>query len=221
MIGSPTVLPRWVPILLTVIFFLTSTLTLAQNAPRDNVYTLREADWPCHGRYQETFSAGAFWQGPLLESAVEELEREPVIRKLAETVVAPDTAIEAAKVMIHDYAASLPESDLRGRSLALLFAAILNESNLYRRFILEGIVGMMGRRRLAAQALAESETEYQSLAVDPSPEAEVKRRSIERLRFWQNRAYDKAAGEARFLCQRLISLESKLGALARAVSSNL
>ncbi len=64
-------------------------------------------------------------------------------------------------------------------------------------------------------------SEYQILAAVRSPEAEAKRKLIEQRRFWQRRAFEKAEGEARFLCQRLISLESRLGALVRSIRGHL
>lgn len=194
---------------------------LAQSSAEEDPYLLREADWPCHGRYRETYSAGAFWQGPPLDGAAEALQDAPEIRKLAETVVASDVNEAAAQPMIDAFAAELPAGKERSWHLTLLFAAVLEESNLYRRFVLEGIVAMMGRRRLAAEALAESAVAYQSLAAESSSEAAAERKALEQRRFWQQRVFDKAEDEARFLCHRLTTLEGKLGRLARAITGHL
>lgn len=194
---------------------------LAQSAAEADPYLLREADWPCHGRYRESYSAGAFWQGPPLDGAQQALESAPVIRKLAETIVAPDVGEKAARPRVDAFAAGLPAGAERGRRLSLLFAAVLEESNLYRRFVLEGIVAMMGRRRLAAEALAESTVAYQSLAAETSDAAAAERKALEQRRFWQQRAFDEAEDEAVYLCHRLTAMEGKLGRLARAIAGHL
>ncbi len=194
---------------------------LAQSAAETDPYLLREADWPCHGRYREFYSAGAFWQGPPLDGALDALERAPKIRKLAEAIVAPDVGEAAARPMIEAFAADLPADKKRGRRLTLLFAAVLEESNLYRRFVLEGIVAMMGRRLLAADAVARSDVAYQSLAAETSEKAAAERKALEQRRFWQQRAFDEAEDEARFLCHRLTAMEGKLGRLARAIAEHL
>lgn len=181
---------------------------------------LSERDWPCHGVYREAFSAGAFWQGPPLVGALDAVRDAPEIKKLAESLAAPETSESEAGKLIADHAAAATEST-RSRQLALLFAGLLEEANLYRRFILEGIVGMMGRRRIAAAALAQSRLELEDLAGDPSAEAKATREALEQRRFWQKRALDKADGDARFLCNRLIALEGRLGVLSRAIASHL
>ena len=201
--------------------FLAGPPALAQSAAEEDPYLLREADWPCHGRYRETYSAGAFWQGPPLDGAQQALERAPEIHKLAETIVAPDIGAAAAQPMIDAFAADQPAGEARRRRLTLLFAAVLEESNLYRRFVLEGIVAMMGRRRLAAEALARSELAYQSRAAETSDEAQAERKALEQRRFWQQRAFDEAEDEARFLCHRLTTMEGKLGRLTRAIAGHL
>jgi hypothetical protein len=182
---------------------------------------IREADWPCHGRYQLTFSPGAFWQGPPLDDAASELEQQPETKKLAERLAAPETGGKEAETLIGSFAARLPQGDGRGRPLAVLFAGVLEEANLYRRFVLEGIVGAVGRGRLAAEALAQSEVALQGLAGDPSAPAAAERKALEERRFWQQRAFEGANGEASFLCHRLTSLEGKLGRLARAIAGHL
>lgn len=186
----------------------------------DTTLELSAEDWPCHGRYREAFSAGAFWQGPSLDGAEAALRGAPETRKLAEALAAPETSEAEAAKSIAGHAAAATDS-ARSHRLALLFAGLLEEANLYRRFILEGIVGMMGRRRLAATALAQSQLELEDLAGDPSPEATAARKALEQRRFWQKRALDKADGDARFLCHRLTALEGKLGALSRAIASHL
>ena len=97
---------------------------------------------------------------------------------VAETIAAPDIGEAEAGELIADHAAAATDST-RSRQLALLFAGVFQEANLYRRFILEGIVAMMGRRRLAADALAQSQLELEDLAGDPAPEAKTTREAME------------------------------------------
>jgi hypothetical protein len=206
---------------LTAVLAPGGTAPHAQQAPGERADEISEADWPCHGRYRPAFSAGAFWQGPTLDGTAAELTRRPEARKLAERVVAPETNHEEAEALIGGFAADQAGEAARGRALAVLFTGVLEEANLYRRFVLEGILGAVGRGRLAAAALAQSELALQGLAGDPSPAAAVERKALEQRRFWQHRAFERATGEARFLCHRLTALEGKLGNLARAIAGHL
>lgn len=197
------------------------TTPRAQQTTAEQAIVITEEDWPCHGRYRPAFSAGAFWQGAPLDGLAAELEQRPETRKLAERVVAPETGHEEAEALIQGFAAKPSGEVARGRELAVLFVGVLAEANLYRRFVLEGIVAAVGRSRLAAEALADSELAIQDLAADPSPSAKTRLEALEQRRFWQQRAFEGAGGEARFLCHRLTSLEGKLGKLARAIASHL
>ena len=197
------------------------TAPRAQQTPADHAIVITEEDWPCHGRYRPAFSAAAFWQGPSLDGMAVELEQRPETRKLAERIVAPETGQQEAETSIAGFAAEQPGEEMRRRALTVLFVGVIAEANLYRRFILEGIVASVGRGRLAAAALAESELAIQDLADDPAPSAEAGRDALEQRRFWRQRAFEQASGEARFLCHRLTSLEGKVGRLARAIAGYL
>ncbi len=197
------------------------TASRAQQTPVDQPLLITEEDWPCHGRYRPAFSAGTFWQGPPLDGMVVELEQRPETRKLAERIVAPETGQEEAEALIESFAAESSGEEARGRALAMLFVGVIQEANLYRRFVLEGIVASVARGRLAAEALADSELGIQELAANPSSSAKAEHKALEQRRFWQQRAFEQATGEARFLCHRLTSLEGKLGRLARAIAGHL
>ena len=185
------------------------------------VYRLTEEDWPCHGRYRAEFEAGTIWAGPVLDPAEAKRREVPAIVKLAEEAAAPQTSVDQATDMIDTFADGLPQGEQKDRSLAMLFYAVLDELNLYRRFILEGIVQFVARHRLAVDVLASVEAEYQALAYDHSEQANAKRKSLDHRRFWVGRAVEEAEDEARFLCQRLNSLEGRLGSLARAIAVHL
>lgn len=193
----------------------------AARAQTNEPLILGEEDWPCHGKYRLEFSAGAVWPGPPLGPATAAWRDDPAVRRLAEELAAPETMREPARAKVAAFAAGLSGDPARARRLALLFRGVVDELNLYRRFVLEGIVGSVARRRLAAGALARTEVELAGLPDDGSAQAAQRRKAIEERRFWQARAVDRAEGEAQFLCKRLTALEGKLGALARAIAGQL
>ena len=193
----------------------------AQSAAEDDGFLISEQDWPCHGRFRIVFSAGSFWQGPSLDGIEGDLQRDAEVLRLAERLVAPETGEDTGRGAIEAFAAGLESGPGRERRLAGLFAAVLAESNLYRRFVMEGIAAMVARRRLAAEQLAATEVKLQILAEDRSSEAADQRKTLEQRRFWQNRAFERADGDSRFLCHRLTALEGKLGILSRAIAGRL
>ncbi len=183
-------------------------------------YHLTEADWPCHGRYRLEFDAGAYWRGPEDLQALQASANGTVdVRPLAEDLFAPQTGLEAGTPMIADFASALPVGPERNQRLALLFAAVMKEANLYRKFVLEGIVGLVARHRIAADELAKVEAEYARMASTGSATPD-ERKALADKRFWLQRAADGAEGDARFLCHRLNAMDGKLGALARTIEGH-
>ena len=193
----------------------------AQHTVGDDGFPISEQDWPCHGRIRIAFSAGSFWQGPSLDGTDGELERDAEAVRLAERLVAPGTSKGTGRGAIEAFAGRLESGPGRERRLAVLFAAVLAESNLYRRFVMEGIAAMVARRRLAGEQVASTDVKLQILADDRSAEAAARRKTLEQRRFWQQRAFQGADDDSRFLCHRLTALEAKLGVLAREIAHQL
>ncbi len=187
----------------------------------EGAFLLTEADWPCHAKYRLAFSSEAYWRRPVLGEATEGWRHDREVRKLAEELATAETMLRAAERRVEAFGATLAQDGTRNRRLSLLFHAVLDEINLYRRFILEGIVGFIARHRLAAEVLARTEAELRSLPEDDSPNTAKTRKKLEERRFWQDRAVDDAMDEARFLCKRLDSLDAKLGILAHAITGQL
>ncbi len=187
----------------------------------EGAFLLTEADWPCHAKYRLAFSSEAYWRRPVLGEATEGWRHDREVRKLAEELAMAETMLRAAERRVEAFGATLAQDGTRNRRLSLLFHAVLDEINLYRRFILEGIVGFIARHRLAAEVLARTETELRSLPEDDPPNTAKTRKKLEERRFWQDRAVDDAMDEARFLCKRLDSLDAKLGILAHAITGQL
>lgn len=180
-----------------------------------------ESDWPCHARYRAKLVAATFWTGPKPDEGASQWRDDSQVRKLAETLGSPETTTRLAVERIDAFARELANGKDKDRRLTLLFYALLDEINTYRRFVHDGIYQFMGRRRLAAEALATTEAEYHSVPHDGSKASKAKRKQLEQRRFWQSRVFDNAEDEARFLCKRLTSLEGKLGAMARAIAGHL
>lgn len=194
---------------------------LAQETREHAPLVLDEDDWPCPAPYRLEFSPGAVWTGPRLGPDSAAWREDAGVRRLAEEVAAPETALRQAPARIEAFAATLADDPTRNRRLTRLFHGVLDELNLYRRFILEGILGFVARHRLAAEALADIEAELHGLPTDGTDRTARRREALAQQRFWAARALDDAQGEARFLCHRLTALEAKLGVLARAIAAQL
>ncbi|MFQ5784463.1 MAG: hypothetical protein ACE5H8_06535 [Alphaproteobacteria bacterium] len=180
---------------------------------------LGEADWPCRGGYRPALAAAAVWTGPELGDARQRWRDDPAVRKLAERLASPETSPDQGVREIDRFAAAL--GDDRRRRLILLVAGLIEEINVYRRFAVAGVWEFTAKRRLLADVMAETETRYRALPYDGAAASEAERKRLEEQRFWQSRAYEDFDDEARYLCKRLVYLEGKLGALARAIAAHV
>lgn len=220
---KPTAIGRvvaWAPAWL----FLVAALAMpgaARAQQEDGAMMLNEADWPCPGKYRLAFSAAEVWAGPPPGPETDTWRDDADVRALAERLASPETMSDRTPDMVAAFAARIAGDPARDARLTLLFRGVLDELNLFRRFILEGIVGFVARRMLAADALAGFESELDALPDDGAAATEKTRKTLAYRRFWTARVIEKSEGEARFQCQRLNALEGKLGTLARAIAGHL
>lgn len=176
-------------------------------------------DWPCHQKYRPVLAASSVWPGPDVGEAVGDWRGDEAVRALAERVASPEMSPSQGEAEIERFAASLVRD--KAARLTLLFAALLDEINGYRRFAIDGIWEFTAKHRLLAEVLAKTEAAYLAVPYDGTAESDAERKRIEEQRFWQLRAYDDAEDEARYLCKRLMYLEGKMGTLARAIAKKL
>lgn len=198
---------------------LAATLLTAAPAATQEDDGLREEDWPCQQRYRPGLAAAAVWAGPDLGDAPERWREYREIARLAERLASPETSPRQGEREVDRFAAGLDGA--RTRPLTLLFSGLLEETGVYRGFAVGGVWEFTAKRQLIVSVLAGTQAKLLALPYDAGDETEADRKRLEEELFWQQRALDRADGEARYLCERIVYLEGKLGRLARAIMRNL
>ncbi len=191
-------------------------LAASQAPAQEEDAGLGKDDWPCKHKYRPTLVAASVWTGPALPDGAGAWRDDAALREFVERIASPETSPKQGVAEIERFAATLAADG--AETLTLLFAGLLDEINVYRRFAVDGIWEFTAKHRLLARVLAETEAAYLAVPYDGSTASEAERKRIEVERFWQQRAFDDFEDEARYLCHRLVYLEGKLGTLARAIA---
>ena len=117
------------------------------------------------------------------------------------------------------FAASLGAG--REQRLLLVFAGLLEQFNLLRGFVIEGVRDFVLRAKILREAVAQNNRALAALPADGAAEVEERRRGYLEARAWDVRSMDDAMEEAEFLCHRYAYLDRKLRQLTKTVRSAL
>ncbi|MCG8594299.1 MAG: hypothetical protein MI785_07975 [Kiloniellales bacterium] len=177
--------------------------------------TSEDPDWPCVQRKVPEISAGMVWAGPPVEALKGAWQDDAEISRLAATLAARRTEIEAAKAAVADFAAGLGAD--KNERLTLLFAATLDIVNEERASIISGI----GRYTRRQQALADKIGRLAGdLSALPASDA-AKREELEQQRLWDIRIYEDRERSLTYICEQPVLLEQRVFALAREIMNHL
>lgn len=177
--------------------------------------TSEDPDWPCVQRKVPEISAGMVWAGPPVEALKPEWQQDTEVSRLAGSLAARRTEIEAAKTAIADFATGLGAE--RNERLTLLFAATLDIVNKERASIISGIGRFTRKQRALAERLGQLAGELKAL-----PAAEKgKREELEQQRLWDTRIYEDRERSLTYICEQPVLLEQRVFALAREIMGHL
>lgn len=207
---------RWLASLLALVAAV--PVAMADNLRQPEPYQLLAKDWPCEQPYRAQLPLGLAWNRPELLQSLPDWRAEPELKRLVETVTAFDSPTPRSIETIAAFAAGLPpDPTVRDRELATLYRGLLDEANFYRDLVQTGILQFMARQRLAADLVAEAELAFQTTASGD----EVAHKAVENQHFWAVRAVERAQGEARFQCGRLVAIDGRFARMAAAVEQGL
>jgi hypothetical protein len=106
-------------------------------------------DWPCDAPLAESFDPVQVWGSPLPGSLPEGWRQDPGVRELVEFAANPENPPGQGAKQIVTFAAPLGAE--REERLLLLFAGLLDQFNLLREFVIEGVRDLVLRAILACR----------------------------------------------------------------------
>lgn len=176
-------------------------------------------DWPCDVALADRFVPAEVWGSALPAAPPGDWREDPAVREVVEFAANPENPPSQGAKKIAAFAAPLGAG--REQRLLLVFAGLLEQFNLLRGFVIEGVRDFVLRARILRDAVAENDAAIAALPADGGAEVEERRRGYAEARSWDARAMDDAMEEAEFLCRRYAYLDEKLRRLTEAVRSAL
>ena len=176
-------------------------------------------DWPCDLPLAEQFVPAEVWGAALPTAAPGDWREDPGVREVVEFAANPENPPSQGAKKITAFAASLGAG--REQRLLLVFAGLLEQFNLLRGFVIEGVRDFVVRAKILREAVAQNDRALAALPADGAAEVEERRRGYLEARAWDVRSMDDAMEEAEFLCHRYAYLDRKLRQLTETVRSAL
>jgi hypothetical protein len=176
-------------------------------------------DWPCDAPLAERFDPVQVWGSPLPTSLPEGWRQDPGVREVVEFAADPENPPAQGAKQVVAFAAPLGAE--REEQLLLLFAGLLDQFNLLREFVVEGVRDFVLRAKILRDAVARNDAALAALAAEGGARAEAERRAYGQARLLDARSMDDAIEEAEFLCRRYGYLDRKLRELTAAIRAAL
>jgi len=181
-----------------------------------------DADWPCVQRKVPTLSAGMMWGGPPVTDDLPDWRKDKAVSELVGRLAIRRTSPEEAAGLIDSFAEGLAAEE-KAEKLTMVFAGLLERSNLERSDILDGIERYTRKQRRLAEKVLTTRHELDAiLAVEKPTEAEdEKRRALEEALNWQTRIHEDREKSLTYICEIPVLLEQRLFQLARELANRI
>jgi hypothetical protein len=176
-------------------------------------------DWPCDAPFAERFEPTQVWGSPLPSALPEGWREDPGVREVVEFAANPENPPRQGAEQIAAFAAPLG-AEREGR-LLLVFAGLLDQFNLLREFVIEGVRDFVLRAKILREAVAQNDAALSALPADGAARTAAQRRAYGQARSFDARSMDDAMEEAEFLCRRYGYLDRKLRELTAAIRAAL
>jgi hypothetical protein len=172
-------------------------------------------DWPCDAPFAERFEPAPVWGGALPRSLPEGWRQDAAVREVVEFAADPENTPGQGAKRIAAFAAPLGAE--REERLMLVFAGLLDQFNLLRGFVIEGVRDLVLRAKILREAIDRNQAAAAALPAEGGAGVEEQRRGHLEARFWDARRLDESLEEAEFLCRRYAYLDEKLRQLSAAL----
>lgn len=176
-------------------------------------------DWPCEVPLAERFEPAQVWGRDLSRPLPEGWRQDPGVHEVVEFAANPENPPAQGARQIAAFAAPLGAE--REERLMLLFAGLLEQFNLLRGFVIEGVRDFVLRARILREAVARNDAALAALPADGGSQVEAQRQAYAQARSFDARSMDDAMEEAEFLCRRYGYLDRKLRELIAAIRAAL
>lgn len=175
------------------------------------------SDWPCVQRKQENLTAAQMWDGPPV-TGTEKWWEDDKIRDLVPILINRRLPVEAVEEDIVKLAEATPEAE-RDKRLTLLFAGALDETNKFRRNVVDGIERFQRRQRDRAAQLEKKGEELAKLheRADKGEKVSAQIDDLQTAYDWDARIFQERQANLPIACEIPVDIEQRIFAVARTI----
>jgi len=177
-------------------------------------------DWPCEQALVAEVSAAVVWDGPSIDALGQNWRDDPDVLALVELITEPQATEAQAQQAVDAFQSRMKPAD-KDRMLTLAFAGVLETLNHDRSRLISGINRYSRDQARRAQALGEELDEMIGLEQDTSESARQRLEALKKRLELEQRIFDEREQTIPYLCLRPVSVEQRLGFLARALAAYL
>jgi Spy/CpxP family protein refolding chaperone len=187
--------------------------SLAVAAPRNS-----DPDWPCEQVKVGELSVGSFWNGPAVDPATVDWQKDAAVAALVGAVTQRRLPMGEAGQRIAAFAKSA--GDNKQQELALVFAGVFDVLNQERRTVIDGLDRFGARQKvLAANLRQEGETLRAAQTSTPPDDAKIG--DLTKHLSWDQQFFETRRQSLRFACDVATTIEQRLYGLSQAIQQNL
>ncbi len=173
-----------------------------------------DPNWPCVQRLVPSLTASTLWGG---HDAAGDWRANPQVATVVAAVSPRGISAQDGAARLDRFVATVPNAD-RPAQLALVFAGLVDETNLQRAQVIERLRGIAQRQRTLTELTSRITAELRALPVD-APVGQ--REEIVSRRAFLIREYEDIERTIRYACEVPVQMEAKLGTLAQTLQRGL
>ena len=173
-----------------------------------------DPDWPCVQRLVPSLTASTLWGG---HDATGDWRANPRVAAVVAAVSPRGVSAKEGSAKLDQFVAAVANQD-RPAQLALVFAGMVDETNVQRVQVIDRLRGIARRQRTLTELTSRVTAELRALPAD-APAA--KREEIVSRRAFLIREYEDIERTIRYACEVPVQMEAKLGVLAQTLQRGL
>lgn len=178
----------------------------------------QDSDWPCEQILVPQVAAAVIWDGPPVEGIA--WRGDPRVADLVSRIAPSSVPLATAESAIADFAKTLSPEKKSG-VLTKVFAGLLDTLNRDRATLIDGIRRYARDQAARAENLGGELDRMVQLEKESSPAVEAERAALKARLTMEERVFDERERAFPYLCSRPVAVEQRLGALARAISTQM
>lgn len=173
-----------------------------------------DPDWPCVQRLVPQLTASTLWGG---HDAAGDWRADPRISAVVAAVAPRGVSAQEGARRLEQFVATVPAAD-RPAQTALLFAGLVDETNVQRAQVIDRLRSIARRQRALTDLTSQITAELRAL---PAGAPALQRDEVISRRAFLIREYEDIERTIRYSCEVPVQMEAKLGSLAQTLQRAL